>query len=130
MCEGEPVIRLAVPGQLFKDFEFIEHPLMPVIGRSLSASPKPTWSWISLCIGDIDMGKEPEIDTSQMSIPGLFRYRIPVSEINCLNETQFIQNRERINQEREVRIKLLRQLQAKDRYQIMKLRETRSRYNS
>ena len=65
-CEGEPVIKMSTPGQLFKDCEFIEHPLMPVIGRSER-------SWVSLCIGDIEMDKEPEIDTSQMSIPGLFR---------------------------------------------------------
>ena len=91
--------KTADPANNFDNEPYIEHPDLPSAKRSRATRPD-SWSYITAIIGKNDPDAEPEIDTKNMCIPGLFHKQIDPDEINCLTVHQFRRHIDRIDEER------------------------------
>ena len=114
-----------MPANYFDDKQYIEHPCLPPMRCNYKNEKRENWVWIGAVVGDIDMNAEPEIDTSNMSIPNLFKYRIPADQITCLNEFQYLQNMERISKERKYRMKTFNKKYNRDRHRMLNIEKNK-----
>ena len=100
-------MKLPDPNKNYDEYAYIEHPFIPPMKRNFKKENSKSWVWISAVIGDPDEPYDGEpIDVSNCSIPGLFKHKVPLSEIHPLTKLQYQKHIDKISKERALRLKL------------------------